>query len=122
MGVWVSVATAFDSPVVIDASNKSFTATVDGRTSLTINLPEGSYASGDALASAFQAAINSDSVLASFGVGVTAGWASSAFTFTSKSLGMAYAVTLAWLSATLDRQSTRLKYRHKCAYRIPFSA
>src|SRR3546814_10652783 len=69
-----SVPTAFDSPVVIDASNKSFTATVDGRTSLTINLPEGSYASGDALASAFQAAINSDSVLASFGVGVTAGW------------------------------------------------
>src|SRR3546814_10262434 len=84
MGVWVSVATAFDSPVVIDASNKSFTATVDGRTSLTINLPEGSYASGDALASAFQAAINSDSVLASFGVGVTAGWDGSAFTFTSK--------------------------------------
>src|SRR3546814_8812090 len=42
-----SVPTAFDSPVVIDASNKSFTATVDGRTSLTINLPEGSYASGD---------------------------------------------------------------------------
>src|SRR3546814_19205464 len=78
MGVWVSVATAFDSPVVIDASNKSFTATVDGRTSLTINLPEGSYASGDALASAFQAAINSDSVLASFGVGVTAGWDGSA--------------------------------------------
>src|SRR3546814_18982575 len=27
-----SVPTAFDSPVVIDASNKSFTATVDGRT------------------------------------------------------------------------------------------
>src|SRR3546814_21007240 len=72
MGVWVSVATAFDSPVVIDASNKSFTATVDGRTPLTINLPEGSYASGDALASAFQATINSDSVLASFGVGVPA--------------------------------------------------
>src|SRR3546814_15864853 len=58
-----SVPAAFDSPVVIDASNKSFTATVDGRTPLTINLPEGSYASGDALASAFQAAINSDSVL-----------------------------------------------------------
>src|SRR3546814_16635197 len=36
-----SVPTAFDSPVVIDASNKSFTATVDGRTSLTINLTDG---------------------------------------------------------------------------------
>src|SRR3546814_8652279 len=78
-----SVPTAIDSPVVIDASNKSFTATVDGRTSLTINLPEGSYASGDALASAFQAASNSDSVLPSFGVRVTAGRDGSAFTFTS---------------------------------------
>src|SRR3546814_12808647 len=29
-----SVPTAFDSPVVIDASNKSFPATVDGRTPL----------------------------------------------------------------------------------------
>src|SRR3546814_749322 len=82
-----SVPTAFDSPVVIDASNKSFTATVDGRTSLTINLPEGSYASGDALASAFQAAINSDSVLASFGVGVTAGWDGWAFNFSSEERG-----------------------------------
>src|SRR3546814_20449167 len=58
-------------------------------------------ASGDALASAFQAAINSDSVLASFGVGVTAGWDGSAFTFTSKSLGMASAVTLGGLDGTL---------------------
>ena len=96
-----SVPNAFDMPVVIDASNKSFTATVDGRTSLTINLPEGSYASGDALASAFQSAINSDSVLASFGVGVTAGWDGSAFTFTSKSLGMASGVSLAGLNGTL---------------------
>src|SRR3546814_6506643 len=43
--VGTSVPPAFDSPVVIDASNKNFTATLEGRTSLPIILPEGSHAS-----------------------------------------------------------------------------
>jgi flagellar hook-associated protein 2 len=86
---------------VIDASNKSFTITVDGRNSLTINLPEGNYASGAALAAAFQGAINGDSVLQSFGVGVTVGWDGSAFTFTSKNQGMASNVLLSGLDGSL---------------------
>jgi flagellar hook-associated protein 2 len=92
---------AFDVPVVIDATNKSFTVTLDGRTSLAINLPEGNYATGAALAAAFQTAINDDSVLKSFGLSLTAAWDGSAFTFTSKGLGSTSGVTLVGLDGTL---------------------
>src|SRR3546814_19632398 len=47
-----AVPNAFDVPVVIDATNKSFNVTLDGRNSLPLNLLEGSYASGAALAAA----------------------------------------------------------------------
>lgn len=93
--------TAFDVPVVIDATNKSFTVTLDGRTSLAINLPEGSYATGAELAAAFQTAINADSVLTSFGLSLTAAWDGSAFTFTSKGVGSTSGVTLVGLDGTL---------------------
>ncbi|MBW7945884.1 MAG: flagellar filament capping protein FliD [Sphingomonadaceae bacterium] len=91
---------AFDVPV-IDAANRSFTVTLDGRTSLTINLPEGSYASGAALAAAFQTAINDDSVLKSFGLSLTAAWDGSAFTFTSKGVGSTSGVTIVGLDGAL---------------------
>ena len=96
-----SAPNAFDTPVVIDGSNKSFSVTVDGRTSLTINLAEGSYASGSSLAAAFQAAINADPVLQSFGLGASASWNGSAFTFRSNSMGSASAISLSGLDPTL---------------------
>jgi len=92
---------AFDTPVVIDAANKSFTVMLDGRQSLTINLPEGSYASGAALAAALQTAINDDSVLKSFGLSLTAAWDGSAFSFTSNGVGSTSGVTLVSLDGTL---------------------
>src|SRR3546814_11169823 len=48
-----SVPTAFDSPVVIDASNKSYTPKVDGRNPLTINMHARRYATGYGLSPAF---------------------------------------------------------------------
>lgn len=92
---------AFDTPVVIDGTNKSFTVTLDGRTSLTINLAEGSYATGASLAAAFQSAINADSVLQSYGLTASASWNGSAFAFRSNSVGGTSAISLSGLDATL---------------------
>ncbi len=92
---------AFDVPVVIDATNKSFTVTLDGRTSLAINLPEGSYANGAALAAAFQTAINGDSVLKSFGLSLSASWDGSAFSFNSNGVGSTSGVTIVGLNGAL---------------------
>ncbi|MBB4632808.1 flagellar filament capping protein FliD [Sphingosinicella soli] len=96
-----AAASAFDVPVVIDATNKSFTVTLDGRTSLAISLPEGSYATGAALAAAFETAINDDSVLKSFGLSLSAAWDGSSFTFTSRGVGSTSGITLVGLDGTL---------------------
>ncbi len=52
-----------NSTLVINASNKNFTIQINGTTSSTISLTEGTYADGDALAAEMQAVINSDSSL-----------------------------------------------------------
>ncbi len=48
------------APIVIDATNKTFVARVDGVTTGTVTLEEGSYATGSALAAEVQAKINAD--------------------------------------------------------------
>lgn len=100
--VGAAVPTAFDTPVTIDGSNKNFSVTLDGRTSLTISLPEGSYATGAAMADALENAINADSVLNSFKLGLDVSWNGSAFTFTSRGVGSSTSVALTGLDATLS--------------------
>jgi flagellar hook-associated protein 2 len=51
----------FVAPVVVNAGNDDFTLNVDGITSNSIQIANGSYTSGDDLAAAIQAAINDDS-------------------------------------------------------------
>lgn len=99
--VGAAVPAAFGTPVVVDSSNNQFTVTLSGRTSLTISLPEGSYASGAALANAFQSAINADPVLSSFGLALDVGWNGSAFSFTSRGVGSTSSVGLAGLDPSL---------------------
>ncbi len=49
--------------LIIDGNNDNFTLTVDGTTSSSITLAQGSYANGDALAAHIQAQINDDETL-----------------------------------------------------------
>ncbi|GAB5413237.1 MAG: hypothetical protein Cons2KO_08400 [Congregibacter sp.] len=58
------------SPLLIDASNDSLSLIVDGIETGTINITQGSYNSGDALAAELQSRINGDSALAEAGVTV----------------------------------------------------
>lgn len=51
------------APIVIDGTNKTFVARVDGVATGTVTLAEGSYASGAALATELQAKINADTNL-----------------------------------------------------------
>ena len=48
------------APIVIDGTNKTFVARVDGVTTETVTLSEGSYDTGAALAAELQAKINAD--------------------------------------------------------------
>lgn len=59
---------ALSAAVVIDNTNNSLTMTVDGVSSETIEIAEGSYANGKELALAIQAAINSDSKFVAAGI------------------------------------------------------
>lgn len=93
--------TSFEPPVVIDGSNGAFSITVDGRTSLGLMIPAGSYGSGASLAAAMQTAINSDPVLKSFDKAVTVSWDGSKFQFRSRLMGSESTVALSGMDATL---------------------
>lgn len=56
------------TPLVIDANNDTFAIKVDGVTSNTIAITQGSYTSGATLAAVIQTQINSDAALAAGGV------------------------------------------------------
>jgi len=58
------VAGAITFPLTIDANNDNFTVVVDGISSGSLSLTQGSYASGEALAAEIQSRINGDSALA----------------------------------------------------------
>jgi len=59
----LALADGFASTVTIDTTNDDFRLTVDGRTSGSINIANGSYADGASLAAAVEAAIKADLTL-----------------------------------------------------------
>lgn len=59
------------SPLVIDGDNDSLTVSVNGTSSGAINLSQGSYESGAALAAEIQSRINGDSALSAAGISVS---------------------------------------------------
>jgi flagellar hook-associated protein 2 len=77
------------APIVIDAANKTFVVRVDGVTTQTVTLAEGSYATGAALASELQGKINADTNLQAQQKRVTVAHdeGGRAFTFFSGSTG-----------------------------------
>jgi flagellar hook-associated protein 2 len=96
-----SVATAFDTPVDVDATNKIFRVTLDGKNSLDLTIAEGSYATGAALAAAMQAAINADPVLKAFDKAATVSWSGSALEIRSRSFGSSSSIAVSSLDPTL---------------------
>lgn len=59
------------SPLVIDGSNDTLSLTIDGVSSASISLTQGSYDSGDAVAAELQSRINGDSALLEAGISVS---------------------------------------------------
>lgn len=96
-----AAATAFDTPVTIDAANQTLRLTVDGKATLDVPIPAGGYADGASLAAAMQAAINADANLAAFGKSLTVGWTGSGFSLTSKSIGGSSLVSVDTISPDL---------------------
>lgn len=65
------VAPSGGSPLIIDANNNTLNLTIDGVASSTINLTQGSYSSGEAVAAELQSQINGDSALLEAGITVS---------------------------------------------------
>lgn len=84
---------AFATPVVIDAANQTIRVTIDGKQTLEVLIPAGSYADGASLAAALQTAINGDANLNAFTKSLTVGWTGTGFALASKSIGSSSAVT-----------------------------
>ena len=95
-------ASAFAAPVTIDSSNHTIRMTVDGKSTLDVTIPDGSYASGSDLAAAIQTAVNADPTLAAFGKSMTAAWNGAGFDFASRSLGSGSLVSLDVIDPTLS--------------------
>lgn len=76
-------------PLTVDANNDNFTIKVDGVTSASINLSQGSYATAADLAAQIQAKIVGDSALQTAGAAVTVTHNGSAFVITSNRYGSA---------------------------------
>lgn len=84
-GVLVGAAAGF--PLDIDADNDELTFRIDGVTSGTISLTQGTYASGSDLAAELQARINGDSALAQAGARVSVVYNTDRFEITSEEYG-----------------------------------
>ena len=91
----------FAAPLAIDATNDTFTVRVDGVASGSIALTDGSYASGDALATEIQTRINADSALVAAGASVTVAYDATQqrFTVTSASKGSSSSVGFTTVAA-----------------------
>ena len=76
-------------PLTIDANNDEFAVSIDGTSSGALTLNQGSYASGDALATEIQSVINSSTLLNSVSksVSVTFNSGTNSFNITSNSFG-----------------------------------
>lgn len=82
---------AFDTPVVIDAANKALTIVLNDGSPIELLLPEGSYASGAALAAAFNQAVAAN---ASAAGRVSASWSGDHFALRSALEGTASSVAV----------------------------
>ena len=99
-GQFIGAASSF--PLNIDDDNDAFTINVDGVTSGSITLTQGSYASGADLAAELQARINGDSALAGAGANVTVTFNTDHFEITSDRYGSASKVEV----LTVDTNTT----------------
>lgn len=97
--------TAFDQPVVIDSTNAAFRVRVNGRESLRIDVPLGSYATPQVFAAALDQAIATDPVMASFRLASKTAWTNNLFTMASSTIGDASSVALLAMDPAL---ATRL--------------
>lgn len=88
------------SPLVIDASNDSLALLVDGIESSTINITQGSYSSGEALAAELQSRINGDSALAEAGVTVNVSFSSNRLEISSTRFGSNSSVEISSVGAS----------------------
>lgn len=97
-------ATGLTIPLDIDADNDEFSVSVDGTSSGPLTLTQGTYATGDALATEIQSAINSSSLLvdADKAVSVTFNSTDNSFLITSNSYGSTSTVTI----DTIDTNTT----------------
>ncbi len=84
------------TPLVVDANNDNFAIKIDGVTSNTIGITQGSYTSGATLASVIQTQINSDAALVAAGVTATVSYdsANQRFTIASSRFGSASTVEI----------------------------
>ncbi|MDO9372648.1 MAG: flagellar filament capping protein FliD [Gammaproteobacteria bacterium] len=87
-GAYTGAATAA-FPLTVDANNDNFAIKIDGVTSATLALAQGSYATAADLAAQIQARINGDSALAAAGVSVNMIHNGTAFVVTSNNYGSA---------------------------------
>jgi flagellar hook-associated protein 2 len=85
----------------VSATNKTFSIAVDGVTSGTITLTEGTY-TGSQLAAQMQSRINGDTTLTNGGVSVTVEYVGGAFVVTSDRYGSASKVQFSNLSSTFQ--------------------
>ncbi|MCB1684372.1 MAG: flagellar filament capping protein FliD [Pseudomonadales bacterium] len=92
-------------PLTIDATNGTFSVAVDGVSSGSIVLAEGDYASGEALATQMQSAINEDPALAAGNRSVTVQFDSATGRFAIASASRGNASTVNLLSATPETVS-----------------
>ncbi|MHB9880191.1 flagellar filament capping protein FliD [Pacificimonas sp. ICDLI1SI03] len=97
-------SSAFSTPLVIDAANREFRVSVDGRGSLTIPLVEGSYTDGNGFAAMMTEAIRGDALLGTFNAGATVSWDGAAFSIRSSSAGSKSAVSILEMDATLSQR------------------
>ncbi|NJC34740.1 flagellar hook-associated protein 2 [Sphingomonas jejuensis] len=89
--VGAAAPNAFDTPVVIDASNKAITVVLNDGSPIELTLAEGSYDSGAALAAAFNQAVAANVSAAGR---VSASWSDNRFTLRSALEGTASTVAV----------------------------
>ncbi len=84
------------TPLVVDASNDTFAIKIDGVTSNTISITQGSYTSGTTLASVIQTQINADTALVAAGLTASVSYdaANNRFTIASSRYGSASTVEI----------------------------
>lgn len=93
-------------PLTIDGANDNFTLKVDGISSGTISLTQGSFASGAALAAEIQSRVNGDGALKAAGASVAVSFVTNHFEITSTRYGSASKVEI----LTVDSNSSSLGF------------